>query len=373
MKTSDVSRQNGPQWHNYSSEEGERESEGGVKERPILFSAPMVRAILQGRKTQTRRIVKPQPFELPEGAYCDPYHGDFDHFTFWTRDDRMILSAGGNVPNTAHWRCQYGQPGNRLLVASEIPGIPDTYCAGSNGVIYSRARDRSVWKPLKPWRQKKGYQTVTIMAGGRKRSLTVHSLVCSAFYGPAPFTGAQVRHLDGNPENGFPENLAWGTQEENWLDRKAHGNGCEGDKHHASKFSNEERAHIRWAVENGLCSQRHAARALGVTQSSIGQLMKGCELLSRIVELGTRAENRVSPITLEITGLRVERLQDISEEDAKTEGAEALLSGHHDNGDPIRTHRTGFVKLWRSLESDDVSTSWSGNPWVWVIEFRRAE
>jgi hypothetical protein len=82
-----------------------------------------------------------------------------------------------------------------------------------------------------------------------------------------------VRHLDGDPKNNRPENLAWGTQEENWMDRRAHGRARDGEEHWASKLTNEERAHIRWAIEHGLCSARHASRVLGMSPASISALL----------------------------------------------------------------------------------------------------
>ncbi|MGX9240051.1 morphogenetic protein [Pantoea dispersa] len=71
-----------------------------------------------------------------------------------------------------------------------------------------------------------------------------------------------------------------------------------------------------------------------------------------------------SRITLEITGVRVERLNDISEDDAKAEGAptECCVMGDK--------HFLGFRSLWRSIYG---ANSWQANPWVWVIEFKRVE
>lgn len=83
-----------------------------TKERPILFSAPMVKALLEGRKTQTRRVVK------GIGGHATATHGD--HLSTW--DDAFDLGR------TLH--CPYGKPGDRLWVREGLA------CKPAVGTIY---------------------------------------------------------------------------------------------------------------------------------------------------------------------------------------------------------------------------------------------
>lgn len=76
-----------------------------------------------------------------------------------------------------------------------------------------------------------------------------------------------------------------------------------------------------------------------------------------------------SRINLEITNIRVQRVQDITEEDAEKEGA-ILRNCGHDYIQKIKSYRTGFVYLWQSIH-EEPDRRWESNPWVWVIEFRR--
>lgn len=81
-----------------------------------------------------------------------------------------------------------------------------------------------------------------------------------------------------------------------------------------------------------------------------------------------------SRILLEITDVRVERLNAISQEDAQAEGME--LTGWRptysdpDSGGEVMTPYDNFAELWSSIYGDE---SWKANPWVWVIEFKRVE
>lgn len=72
-----------------------------------------------------------------------------------------------------------------------------------------------------------------------------------------------------------------------------------------------------------------------------------------------------SRLTLEITDIRVERLQGISEADAEAEGAEPVLVPPDGGSCP---HIEGFERLWESING---AGSWDANPWVWVIGFKR--
>ncbi len=77
-----------------------------MKERPILFGAPMVRALLAGRKTQTRRAMRPQP---PAGWFSvspDEARGDGES---WDATPRWLIE-----------RCPYGTPGDRLWVREAV-------------------------------------------------------------------------------------------------------------------------------------------------------------------------------------------------------------------------------------------------------------
>lgn len=121
-----------------------------MKERPILFSAPMVRALLDGSKTQTRRLVK-----MPASWDCIVYAD-------WGNGMWPFRSDDGESPNydnnEIRLACPYGQPGDRLWVREThraIWGQSPGYLIGvdyqaDDPLIWTRMRDhhgRPQWTP----------------------------------------------------------------------------------------------------------------------------------------------------------------------------------------------------------------------------------
>lgn len=89
-----------------------------MKEKPILMSAPMVRAILAGRKTQTRRIIKPQPQ------------------TAHMISDRMASLC---YPGMLHRESPYGGPGDKLWVRETFKHI-------GNATIYHEVQAQIMYR-----------------------------------------------------------------------------------------------------------------------------------------------------------------------------------------------------------------------------------
>lgn len=115
-----------------------------------------------------------------------------------------------------------------------------------------------------------GYLMVHISSRLRYRR---HVLVLETYHGPRP-AGFVARHLNGNPTDDRPENLAWGTQAGNLADMVHHGRSVRGRKQHSNKLSEQEVLAIkrrRAAGESG----KALSQEFGVNQATICDIVKG--------------------------------------------------------------------------------------------------
>jgi hypothetical protein len=129
--------------------------------------------------------------------------------------------------------------------------------------------------PLKPYLH--GYIRVSLINTSGTKSISVHSLVLTAFVGPRP-EGYQTRHLNNVRSDNRLENLAWGTAVENYADKVANGTAQRGENCGSSKLDSDKVRIARW-----LYSQRKQAdwgadllaAQWGVDRSTVRNAAKG--------------------------------------------------------------------------------------------------
>ncbi|WP_410680852.1 hypothetical protein [Citrobacter braakii] len=243
-----------------------------MKERGMIFNGEMVRAILDDRKTQTRRImaIQPEHSELGLRRVIDSKNGRDNGKYFWSQSDACGLKMRSKV-----FGCPYGEVGDRIWVRETWAtlGNEDGCCVDWND---------------------------NLCKGDERAAARIYRASCEQRPGDYGLWS-------------IPDNAYWKPDTEN------------------EKFEGAWRPSIhmpRWA----------------------------------------------SRILLEITNVRVERLNAIREEDATAEGvprAGGLLPDYPGtfltpNGD-FATAKVAFQRLWESIYGEE---NWQANPWVWVIEFK---
>ena len=130
-------------------------TQAASRSRPILFSSAMIRALLDGRKTQTRRVVKPQPVVASDGCWSWSPH----------RAQGLHHGQGGSVRDMLQCLppyCPYGVPGDVLWARESWTRVPASAYRMSEGVqqtidpsdpdmaaIYAAGWERSIpkWRP----------------------------------------------------------------------------------------------------------------------------------------------------------------------------------------------------------------------------------
>ena len=132
-----------------------------MKERPIIFSAPMVRAVLEDRKTQTRRIMKPQPCFIP--GPVKPLDIVHEKITGWewgwraSKHDRFRFNKKHDFQSPDRYNdffksfCPFGQPGDLLWlkeswqVWKEFDHLPPSEIPQDADILYLADRPNMPW------------------------------------------------------------------------------------------------------------------------------------------------------------------------------------------------------------------------------------
>lgn len=151
-----------------------------------------------------------------------------------------------------------------------IPGF-DGYCVSSAGDVF-------IHRMMASHINHDGYEKLQIVVetenGTKKKNVGVHQLICRAFKGLPPSDKHEVRHLDGNPRNNAPSNLAWGTHKENCADQKIHGTSNRGSRRKNAKLREVDIPAIRRSVAEGV-PQREIAEKFSVHVSVISNIKTG--------------------------------------------------------------------------------------------------
>lgn len=284
------------------------------KEIPILFSTDMVTAILEGRKTMTRRVVKPQPEKLPGG-------GGFMNVNDW------LKQLNGKMKKKLA-QIHTSGAGKGLM----FPNCP----YGTTGTGHE-------WKTGMP--PNKGYYYVDGEFDGKPVYLWPVFEFNAITWGWHEGDDPEDISMDGGPT---PETIKWKPAgdllyvRETWQHTDCINLNRE----------DENSGYIYKASENGRDWESNVEEWTwrpGIHLPKIG-----------------------SRIWLEVVNVRVERLQDITEEDAKAEGVEMNHDGSwHDYLFPQKLSqddaKASFISLWHKINGVE---SWASNPWVWVVEFK---
>ena len=161
----------------------------------------------------------------------------------------------------------------------DLDSIPE----GNHRLVYSGAQcklyavfdDGRLWSVLDARYidgdiDRNGYRVVTV--GGMRTKM--HRLLLYVFRGPSPRNGMVSRHFDGNPSNNHIDNLAWGTQVENWDDKRQHGTATVGERSGAAKLRRVDVAEIRNVAPRRGYAKELATR-FGVSVAAIQKIRAG--------------------------------------------------------------------------------------------------